>query len=118
MIIVGGGPGGPPPGGAEGMGRQMSFVSASDLPDYKPPFFAGSVRADADGYLWIRTIPTKGVAGGPVYDVVNTKGELVDRVQLPKDRTIVGFGAGGVVYLLARDATPGAVSKLEKARAR
>jgi hypothetical protein len=96
----------------------MSFVSASDLPDYKPPFFAGAVRADADGYLWIRTIPTKGVAGGPVYDVINAKGELVERVQLPKDRTIVGFGAGGVVYLLARDTSPGAPSKLEKARAR
>jgi hypothetical protein len=122
MIVIGGGPGGGgPPGGAGGMmggGREMSFVSASDLPDYKPPFFSGAVRADADGYLWIRTIPTKGVAGGPVYDVINAKGELVERVQLPKDRTIVGFGAGGVVYLLVRDTSPGAPSKLEKARAR
>jgi hypothetical protein len=115
-IVIGGGP--PGAGGGMAGGREMSFVSASDLPDYKPPFFAGAARADADGFLWIRTIPTKGVAGGPVYDVINAKGELVERVQLPKDRTIVGFGAGGVVYLLVRDASAGAPSKLEKARAR
>lgn len=96
----------------------MNFVSASELPDYKPPFFAGAVRADDDGFLWIRTIPTKGTTSGPVYDVINSKGELVERVMLPKDRTIVGFGRGGVVYLLARDAISGAAPKLEKARIR
>jgi len=105
-----GGPGGP--GG--GMTRpQMTFVEPSELPDYKPPFFAGQVRADQDGNLWIRTIPTKGIAGGPVYDVINSKGALIDRVQVPKDRTIVGFGAGGVVYLLVREGT---TTKLERAR--
>jgi hypothetical protein len=36
----------------------------------------------------------------------------VDRVQVPKDHTIAGFGKGGVVYLLARDGT---TSKLERA---
>ncbi|HEY8176187.1 MAG TPA: hypothetical protein VIF32_10860 [Gemmatimonadaceae bacterium] len=116
QINVGPG-GGPPPGGGPGGGGgpNVSFVQPSDLPDYKPPFFAGagSVRADADNHLWIRTIPTKGIAGGPVYDVINTKGELVERVQVPKDRVIVGFGAGGVVYLVARDGT---TTKLERAR--
>lgn len=118
VIIMGGGPGGAggPPGAAGG--REMNFVSASELPDYKPPFFAGAVRADDDGFLWIRTIPTKGTTSGPVYDVINSKGELVERVMLPKDRTIVGFGRGGVVYLLARDAISGAAPKLEKARIR
>ena len=96
----------------------MNFVAASDLPDYKPPFFAGSVRADADGYIWIRTIPTKAIAGGPLYDVVNGKGELVERVQLPKDRSIVGFGAGGIVYLLYREGPSNAPSRLERARVR
>jgi hypothetical protein len=50
-----------------------------------------------------------------VYDVINSKGELIERVQVPKDRTIVGFGADGVVYLLARDAA-GTTTKLERAR--
>lgn len=118
-IVIMGGPGGAGgPAGGPGGGREMNFVSASDLPDYKPPFFAGAVRADEDGFLWIRTIPTKGTTGGPVYDVINTKGELVERVQLPKDRSIVGFGRGGVVYLLAREVSSGSTPRLEKARIR
>lgn len=122
IMIFGGGPGGGGPGGAApgrggpgaaggpGGGAQVSFVAADELPDYKPPFFAGSVRADADGRLWIRTIPTKAIPGGPVYDVINNQGELIERAQVPSDRTIVGFGAGGVVYLRV-----GATNKLERA---
>jgi hypothetical protein len=41
---------------------------------------------------------------GTIYDVVDRKGELVDRVQLPAGRTLMGFGPGGVVYLTLRDA--------------
>ena len=44
-----------------------------------------------------------GSIAGPIYDVVNRKGELVDRVQVSSGRTIVGFGKGGVVYMMARD---------------
>ena len=124
MIIMGGSDGGGPParGGAAGAAagtirgpRTVNFVPPSELPDYKPPFFAGSMRADGDGNLWIRTIPTKSVPGGPVYDVVNGKGELVDRVQIPAGRTILGFGAGGVVYLSAREKD---ANYLERARVR
>ena len=94
---------------------QVSFVSPSELPDYKPAFFAGAVRADMDGNLWIRTIPTQKIEGGPVYDVVNRKGELVERVQVPAGRTIVGFGPGGAVYLAGRE---GDRFILERARVR
>lgn len=38
-----------------------------------------------------------------VYDVVNRKGELVYRVQLPPGRQIVGFGPNGAVYLTVRE---------------
>ncbi|HEU4995092.1 MAG TPA: hypothetical protein VFT29_09730 [Gemmatimonadaceae bacterium] len=115
IMIGGDGPGGgAPPGGGGMMGnRELSFVPAAELPDYQPVFFAGAVRADNDGHLWIRTTPTKALPGGPVYDVVNSKGELVDRVQVPKDRTIAGFGTDGIVYLIARDGT---TTKLERAR--
>jgi hypothetical protein len=125
MVIIGGpgegGAGGGRPGGARvggggaaggpdvriggPAGPQLNFVPASELPDYKPPFFGGSLRADTDGNLWIRTIPTKAILGGPVYDVINRKGELVDRVQIPDNRTIIGFGTDGAVYLAARDGT-------------
>ena len=103
------------PGGAGMNPPNVNFIAPSELPDYKPPFFAGSVRADADGNLWVLTIPTKAVAGGSVYDVINGKGELIDRVQVPKDRVIAGFGPAGTVYLAVRD---GNATKLEKANTR
>lgn len=116
MIGGPGGPGGGGPGGGFG-GPNVNMVPASELPDYQPAFFAGSTRADLDGHLWIRTIPTKALPGGAIYDVVNGKGQLVDRVQVPKDRSIIGFGPGGAVYLLARE--PNATTAtLERARLR
>ncbi|HEY4302966.1 MAG TPA: hypothetical protein VGM82_00755 [Gemmatimonadaceae bacterium] len=84
--------------------RESSVMSANELPDYRPPFATGAVRADADGDLWIRTLPTKPVPGGPIYDIVNRKGELFDRLQLPPGYSLVGFGVGRVVYLSMRDA--------------
>jgi hypothetical protein len=79
-------------------------MSASDLPDYRPPFSNGAVRADADGNLFIRPSPTKQTAGGAVYDIVSNDGELTDRLQLPQGYNLVGFGRGKVVYLSMRDA--------------
>lgn len=102
---------GPPPGGGDGgaqrqgaRGRQaqMTFVPANELPDYKPAFFGGAVRTDTDGNIWIRTIPTSAIAGGPVYDVVNRTGELVERVQIPAGRTLIGFGRG-TAYMSVRE---------------
>jgi len=78
---------------------QVSYVSPSELPDYQPAFFGNQARGDMDGNLWVRIIPPKPIAGGPVYDVINGKGELVDRVQIPAGRSIVGFGSDGVVYM-------------------
>ena len=63
----------------------------------------------------MRTIPTRQIAGGPVYDVINRKGELVDRVQLPAGRSIVGFAGDGIVYMVSRDGT---TQTIERARAK
>jgi hypothetical protein len=89
---------------AAGAAPPLSFITASELPDYRPAFVQGAARADLDGNLWIRTsaVRTGGVAG-PIYDVINRKGELVDRLQIPAGRQIIGFGRGGVVYMSARD---------------
>lgn len=97
-VQVGGseGPNGPPP---------INMIPASELPDYKPVFGTGSVRADLDGRVWVRTIPTKPTPGGAIYDVLDRAGKLVDRVQVPAGTTIAGFGQGGIVYLGMRDAT-------------
>jgi hypothetical protein len=102
------GPGGGAPGGQL---PPLTMVLPTELPDYKPAFAPGSTRADADGNLWIRT--SQNVNAIPVYNVVNRKGELIDRVQLPQNRVLVGFGSGGVVYLAVRD---GPTAHLEKAR--
>jgi len=98
-FMVGGGIAPPPP-----QMREINVIPAVELPDYRPPIAPGATRADADGNLWIRTIPPKPVPGGPIYDVVNEKGELSDRLQLPPGYTLVGFGKGKVVYLSMRDA--------------
>ena len=100
------GPGGPPPGGQPPGGQlpPLTFVSPSELPDYKPVFGPNAVRADADGRVWIRTIPTT-PAAGVEYEVIDRSGKLVDRVLVPSGSAIAGFGAGGVVYLGMRDAS-------------
>lgn len=102
-VGAGGGLGGPLP--------PVTMINPSELPDYKPAFAPGSTRTDAEGNLWIRT--SQNVDARPVYNVINRKGELVDRVQLPANRVLIGFGPGGVAYLAVRD---GATAHLEKAR--
>jgi hypothetical protein len=82
----------------------VSFISPSELPDYRPAFGLNAARADLDGNLWVRTSATRqGSAAGPIYDVIDGKGELIDRIQVPAGRQIVGFGKGGVVYMAAAD---------------
>jgi hypothetical protein len=93
--------------GAAGMQMPpINFVSPSELPDYRPAFGLGAAKADRDGNLWIRTTAVRaGAMSGPIYDVVNGRGELADRVQLPAGRQIVGFGKNGTIYMVARDET-------------
>jgi hypothetical protein len=104
--------------GATG-GRMMNltsitqFVPLNEMPDYRPPFRQAAARGDEDGNLWIRT--SKMVNGGAVYDVINGKGILIDRIQVPPGRVIAGFGPGGVVYMGVLDGT---VARLERARVR
>jgi hypothetical protein len=105
MRFEGGGPpgaGGPPGGGAPMTiaPPALNMVKPEELPDYRPAFGTAATRADADGNLWIRT--SKVAGGGPVYDVVNRQGVLIDRVSLPFGRVIAGFGPG-VVYMGVRD---------------
>jgi len=91
----------------------VARAELSDVPDYRPPFGQGAVRADAEGRLWIRT--SKMLDGRPVYDIVSRQGVVVDRLQLPPNRTIAGFGPG-VVYMGVRDSL--GATHLERARIR
>ncbi|MDB4887181.1 MAG: hypothetical protein JWN79_2619 [Gemmatimonadetes bacterium] len=94
--------GGAPPAGATL--PPLVFVQPSELPDYRPAFSGGAMRGDREGRVWVRTIPTKPLAGGPEYDVIARDGRLVERVAIPAGTTIVGFGEGGIVFLGVRDA--------------
>jgi hypothetical protein len=89
----------------------------TEMPDYLPAVERniGSFRADADNRLWIRPKPLAGTSrsGGPAYDVVDRTGALIDRVQLPAGRTLVGFAPGGIVYVTSRD---GGATRIEKLR--
>jgi len=82
----------------------VTLVPAAELPDFMPAFNAGAARGDADGNLWIRTTARRtGAIGGPIYDVLDRTGKLIDRIQVPAGRSIVGFAPSGVVYLVGRD---------------
>ena len=98
---------------APGQLPPLQLIQPTELPDYKPAFVPGSTRVDHEGNLWIRT--TQNVDARPVYYVVNSKGEVIDRVQLPANRVLVGFATAGVVYLAVRE---GGTARLERARVR
>lgn len=75
-----------------------------ELPDYYPPIRQGAALGDADGALWVLPATSaQSKAGELVYDVINGRGELTHRVRLPVGRSIVGFGRGGVVYLMSKE---------------
>jgi len=85
--------------------REINVIAYTELADYKPPFNQGAVRADLDGNLWVRINMPRTTPGGPIYDVVNKEGTIIDRIQIPQTYTLVGFGRGKVVFVAMRDAT-------------
>ena len=100
-VARGGDAGGAPPQPIQ-VKQQVEFVPASEVVDYYPPMRSGAAKADRDGNIWILTATSaQSQKGELVYDVVNAKGELFQRVRLPVDRSIAGFGPGGVVYLMS-----------------
>ncbi len=94
------------PGGARGSNQPppLQIISPSELPDYRPAPVAGGTRVDPEGNVWVRTSLAR-PGNGPVYDVIDKTGKLVDRVQVALNKQIVGFGPGGAVYLLEKDGT-------------
>lgn len=86
----------------------IETVPVKELADFLPPIRTGAARADLDGNLWLLpNTSAQSRAGELVYDVVDNTGQLTHRVRLPKGRSIVGFGAGGVVYMMNGDRTNG-----------
>jgi hypothetical protein len=97
------------PGSSQGGSIQrMVSVPLSDIPDFYPPVRRNSAMADLDGNLWILpTTSAQSQRGELVYDVVNPKKGLFQRVRMPVGRSIAGFGKGGVLYLQSGDMANG-----------
>ena len=79
--------------------------SRQRVPDVLAADQPGTVLADLEGHLWILPTTSTNAANGFTYDVVNRNGEVIERVQLPKDQVLVGFGPRNVVYLTKADGT-------------
>ncbi|MES2523814.1 MAG: hypothetical protein V4617_14000 [Gemmatimonadota bacterium] len=89
----GGGGGGA--GGGRGAGR-AGAAGAADTAAVRRAAADSAGRANAPA-------PRAPAPFQLVYDVMNRKGELVERVKIPENRTILGFAPGGVVFLGYRD---------------
>jgi hypothetical protein len=91
-------------------------VPPSELPDYVPPVVrSGTMTADPEGNVWILPSTSANSLGGLLYDVVNRRGELFQRVRLPEGRALEGFGANGAVYLTSHGPEG---ARVERARIR
>jgi hypothetical protein len=85
---------------AQGITRtQVAIVPDSEFPSFYAPLQVGSAIPDSDAHVWILPTTSKLAAGGFTYDVIDRSGRIIERVQLPKGRVIVGFGPRDEVYL-------------------
>jgi hypothetical protein len=88
-----------PRGEASGTAQDVVYPAAQDLPDYVGIFDPALVIADLTGRLWVRRLPEFDVPGEPpglVYDVIDTRGVVVDRIRVTGGESVIGFGRGAV----------------------
>ena len=69
-------------------------VAASEVPDYPPPFVARATRVDPSGRIWLLERANLGSRSPLIYHVIDRSGQIVDRVQMPPDAAVIGFGPG------------------------
>jgi hypothetical protein len=84
---------------ADAPARSITMASAP-IPDIEPAFAPMSAIADHNGLIWIRlgASSMNRVAGQPTYAAIDGSGAIVDRIQLPYDRTLIGFDKAGHIY--------------------
>jgi hypothetical protein len=79
---------------------KWTVANLNELPDYYPPVRETGMRADAEGNVWLLPTTSMVAQGGLVYDVVNRRGEVFERVQLPSGCALGAIARDGVVYLV------------------
>jgi hypothetical protein len=99
------------PSGPRNARQQFEFLPPERFGDYEQPVQTGAVKADLDGRLWILPRTSLGAKDGLLYDVINRKGEIVERVQFPKGYALAGFGEGGVLYVVRLDGRKGILER-------
>jgi hypothetical protein len=80
--------------------RPGRFEEPPEWPDGLPAFLPEAVRFAPDGMLWV----TRAVAADqpPAIDVIDRSGKIAQRVVLPRNTRLVGFGTN-VVYVVRID---------------
>jgi len=101
IMPIGGDDGAPQPKiSAPPTPQVAQLVEPSELPDYYPSILqSGEMRADREGHVWVLPSTSTQAGRGLLYDVIDRRGEIVERVRLPEGRALEGFGANGAVYL-------------------
>ena len=75
---------------------EPDIADTSELPNYRPPFNSWALHPDRGGRLWIQESRPDRLTRAAIFDVVDRTGRIVDRVELPPDARLVGFGANDV----------------------
>ena len=101
--MVGGGSGSAAPAGGAIPRAPAGFGNEEmTWPVVKPPFLSNAALMARDGRVWVlRTRAHDDPL--PTYDVFDGNGVVVERVQLRARSRMVGFGAGGAVYVARMD---------------
>jgi hypothetical protein len=88
------------PSGPRSARQQFEFLPLDKMSDFEQPIQTGAVKADLDARLWILPRTSLSAKDGLLYDVINRKGEIVERVQFPKDYVLAGFAEHGALYVV------------------
>lgn len=77
-----------------------TYEEPEKWPEVLPSFVGNAVSFARDGNLWVHR--ATGPSSPPTYDVIDRTGRVSARVELPKERRLVGFG-DGTIYLVRTD---------------
>ena len=99
------------PSGPRTARQQFEFLPLERFGDFEQPVQTGAVKADLNARLWILPRTSLSAKDGLLYDVINRQGEIVERVQFPKDHALAGFGEGSVVYVVRLDGRRGVLGR-------